>query len=121
MAKFVCTGQTYHFPNLFRVGDIYNGSAENLPRDKKGEPLNFRLIEGNSPTKSETLVNVIVNEKAAGASEVTEEPASIEVPEIMESKTDRSEPQKKALIPRSHRKLKTRRGWTSPKAVTPVP
>lgn len=82
MARYICTGKTYQFPKLYRIGDIYNGSPDGLPKDKNGEIRGFRLLEGDPPAKPATHVAVKVNEKVAGETETAEEPASTKATEL---------------------------------------
>lgn len=81
MARYICTGKTFHNLRLFRVGDVFNGSADGLPKDKKGEIRGFRLLDGDPPVKPITAVSVKVNEKVAGETEVSEEAESTGVAE----------------------------------------
>jgi hypothetical protein len=111
MARYICTGKTYHFPKLFRVGDIYNGSAEGLPKDKKGEIRGFRLLEGDAPAKPATSVAVKVNEKVAGETEVTEEPGSTKATGTLKAKVARPKKRRKRVA------LKK----VAPKEASPLP
>lgn len=95
MAKYICTQKTYHFPKLFRVGDTYVGSTEGLPKDKDGNIRGFRLLEGDAPVKPATHVAVKVNEKVAGETEVTEDPASTKATGALKAKAARPKRPKK--------------------------
>lgn len=74
MPKYICTFKNFHNLKLWRIGDIYIGSAENLPKNKKGEMQFFRLLEGEPPEKPRTHIDVKVNEKVVGNEVITERP-----------------------------------------------
>ena len=115
MARYICTGKTFHFPKLFRVGDIYNGSAEGLPKDKKGEIRGFRLLDGDAPAKPATAVAVKVNEKVAGETEVSEEAGSTKATGTLKAK---------AVRPKQAKKRKKRvapKKVVAPKEASPLP
>jgi len=104
MSRYICTEKTFHNLRLFRIGDVYNGSAEGLPKNKEGDIRGFRLLDGDPPAKPSTSVAVKVNEKVAGETEVTEEPASTKATEPQKGK--RSRPKRAKAYKRKLRKPK---------------
>ena len=100
MAKFACTKKCFHSQHLFRVGDVFNGNSKGLPHDKKGNVLHFRLLDGDAPSKPATAVSVKVNNQEAGATEVTDEPASTGAAEIKKTKIAKARPKRKFKPPK---------------------
>lgn len=104
MARYICTEKTFHNLRLFRIGDVYNGKSEWLPKNKEGDIRGFRLLDGDPPAKPSTSVAVKVNEKVAGETEVTEDPASTKATEI--PKVKRPRPKRAKAYKRKARKSK---------------
>jgi hypothetical protein len=65
MAKFICKQPCWHNGHRYRLGDLVEGDATQMPHTKRGELRHFTKIENGEPIPSVRQPDhrVTVNEK----------------------------------------------------------